>query len=178
MDPFTVVMGLAQLAPSLMRFFGVGEKNAVLVDKVIDIAKTVTGTPTGEDALVALQQDPALAFQFQQKVLDNDKELEIAYLADRQDARKRDIEFIKMGKTNVRANAMLVCTFIGLFGSVMAMIHYNVDANSAVGGALLLLIGKFLGNWGTAFDFEFGSSRGSKEKDDTQAIMNLKGLRK
>lgn len=64
MDPITSALGLAQLAPSLMRFFGVGEKPVAVAEKVIDLAKTVTGQPTGEAALAALQADSAKLQEF------------------------------------------------------------------------------------------------------------------
>lgn len=175
MDPLTIGMALAQLAPVAMRYFGVGEANVQVAEKVIDIAKTVTGAPTGDVALETLKASPELVIQFQTAIMQNNSDLEKAYLADKQSARNRDIEFIKAGKINHRANAMLMLTFIGIFLCVWLLVHYSVDANSALGGALLLLIGKFVGNWGTAFDFEFGSSRGSRDKDDANLLDKIKG---
>lgn len=70
---------------------------------------------------------------------------------------------------NRRAALLLAGTYFGLIGCVVLLAVLQIDANTAAGGALLLLIGKFIGNWGTAFDFEFGSSRGSRDKDEMLA---------
>ena len=48
MDPITIALGLAQIAPSLMRFFGVGDKPVAIAEKAVEIAQVVTGQPTGE----------------------------------------------------------------------------------------------------------------------------------
>lgn len=86
MDPITIALGLAQFAPSLMRMFGVGDKSATVAEKVIDIAKTVTGTDTGAQALTVLQADPKLAHEFNLAVLNANVELEKLYSAERQAA--------------------------------------------------------------------------------------------
>lgn len=66
-----------------------------------------------------------------------------------------------------RADLMLLGTFAGIFICIGLMIVYGVDANSGPGSALLLLVGKLIGNWGTAFDYEYGSSASSHAKDET-----------
>jgi hypothetical protein len=48
---------------------------------------------------------------------------------------------------------------------VLIMVVFKVDGTSAVGGVLGMLVGMFAAAWRTAFDFEFGSSRSSKDKD-------------
>lgn len=177
MDPITIALGLAQLAPTLMRFFQGDNKNVALAETVIGIAKGVTGRSTGQDALKDLKEDPELARRFNLEAIKEDNALEIAYLGDRKDARARDVKFLEAGKSNNRANVMLALTFLGLLLCVAAMIFMNVDANTAVGGVLIMLVGKLTSMWGTAFDFEFGSSKGSKEKDEVNSINALKGLR-
>ena len=87
MDPITIALGLAQIAPTLMRFFGAGDKPVAVAEKVVDIAKAVTGQPTGEGALAALQADTAKAHEFRLATLQSDSDLERAYLDDRKDAR-------------------------------------------------------------------------------------------
>lgn len=64
MDLFTLALSLAQFAPSVMRFFGAGDKPVAVAEKVVDLAKTVTGQPTGEAALESLRQNSQLAQEF------------------------------------------------------------------------------------------------------------------
>jgi muramidase (phage lysozyme) len=62
---------LIEAAPALIRLFGnspQAEKNAKAAEAVADIAKTVTGQPTVEGAVAAIQGDPSVAAQFRERV--------------------------------------------------------------------------------------------------------------
>lgn len=164
MDPITIALGLAQFAPSLLRFFGVGEKPVAVAEKAVQIAQAVTGKGTPEEALVAMRADPQLAHQFSLAVLQADTELERVYLADRANARGRDVEVRKLaGGHNWRADIMVVACVIALCFMVNKILGDTIKPevlaifNMAIGALLKML--------GDAFAFEFGSSRGSKEKD-------------
>lgn len=166
MDPITIALGLAQFAPSLLRYFGVGEKSVGVAEKVVDLAKVVTGTQTPEGALEAMRQNAELASKFNLAVLAADTELEKAYLADRGDARARDIEVRKItGGHNVRADLMIVCCAAALVYIVYA-INSATDIKPEVLAIFNMAVGALLKMLGDAFSFEFGSSRGSKEKDE------------
>ena len=65
---------------------------------------------------------------------------------------------------------MLALTYVGLVGLMTLMVVKDIDANTALGGAVLL-IGKLIGQWETGFQFDFGSRRASRTKDAT--IENL-----
>jgi hypothetical protein len=68
MDPISIALGLAQFVPSAIRFFSGDDtsKAAAAADKLIGVAKTVTGMDSGDEALAAIKADPALALQLQQ----------------------------------------------------------------------------------------------------------------
>lgn len=164
MNPVTLALALAQFAPSMMRFFGVGEKPVAVAEKVVGIATAVTGAQTPEDALKAMRENVQLAQQFNLAVLAADTELEKAHLADRANARGRDVEVRKLaGGYNWRADIMIVACVVALCVMVNKILGDNVKPevlaifNMAIGALLKML--------GDAFAFEFGSSRGSKEKD-------------
>lgn len=165
MDPLTIALGLAQIAPSLMRFFGVGEKSVAVADKVIEIAKTVTGAPSGEAALAALQADAAKAAEYRLAVLAADTSLEQAFLADRQDARRRDVALHQAGFHNTRADLMVLFDVIGLVACVGVLAFFR----QAIPAEVVTLLSTIAGIFGLclrdAHQFEFGSSRGSREKD-------------
>lgn len=176
MDPLTIALGLAQVAPSLMRYFGAGEKPAAIAEQVVALAQTVTGKTDGQQALAALQEDPALAHEFRLAVLKADADLEAAYLADRADARKRDVALAQAGYRNKRADVMVAIDAIGLVLSLAAMVglgvikaHYPDAITEGVFGALLAQFSTLASYFGLclrdAHQFEFGSSRGSREKD-------------
>lgn len=165
MDPVTIALGLAQLAPTLMRFFGVGDKPVAVAEKVVDLAKTVSGQPTGEAALAALQADVGKAQEFRLAALKMDGDLEQAYLADRADARKRDVQLHQAGYVNRRADLMVLFDVIGLIACLVVLTVFRKDVPGEVVGLLSTIAGIFGLCLRDAHQFEFGSSRGSREKD-------------
>lgn len=165
MDPLTIALGLAQFAPSLLRYFGVGEKSATIAEKVIGLAQTVTGAPNGEAALAALQVDPKLAQEFNLAVLNADTELEQAYLADRKDARARDVVLRQAGFANKRADWMVVGDVIGLVACLVVLALFREEMPGEVVSLLSTVASIFGLCLRDAHQFEFGSSRGSKDKD-------------
>lgn len=172
MDPITILMGLAQFAPSLVKLITGSDKAADVADKVIGIAKTVTGTDTGEAALAAIQADPNKVLEFRQAVLAQDADMVRAFLADTQNARSRDVDLAKAGVRNVRANVLaaaalllvVVCLFVVVWGS---------DMNDFAKATITLILGRALGWVEQLFSFEFGTNRASQVKDAT--ISKLTG---
>lgn len=73
-------------------------------------------------------------------------------------------------KTDVaRANLMLAAAFLSVIVISALMVLGHVPSGSAVEGFLMTIGGLFARNIGTAFDFEYGSSRSSQTKDATIA---------
>jgi hypothetical protein len=169
MDPITVAMGLAQFAPGIIKWITGNDKAAEAASKVVSIAEAVTGR-TGTDALDAIKADPALVLSFRQAVMEQEAELDKAFLADRADARKRDAVFIQTGVRNVRADLMFVLAVAVICGLVW-LIWKDPGINEYVKGIFTLVLGRFLGYLDNIYNFEFGSTRASKAKDTT--IENL-----
>lgn len=165
MDPISIALALAQFAPSIMRYFGVGEKSVGVVDKVLDIAQSITGAPTSPEALAAIQKSQELQFQFNMAVLTNDGELERAYLKDTQSARERDIAIVTSGKHNYRADSMYVLAIILIAALVWVVLKSEIDEYAK--GIITLVLGRFLGYLDNIYNFEFGTTRSSKTKDTT-----------
>ncbi len=166
MEPISLIMSLAQFAPSIMRFFGAGEKPAGVVEQVIGIAQNITGTKSGPEALEALRKNGELAQQFNLAVLAADGELEKAVLADRQSARARDIEVRKLtGGKNDTAKWMIIGDLVGLLACLVALIFFKKDMPAEVASLLNVIAAGLVLCLRDAHQFEFGSSRGSKEKD-------------
>ncbi|MBR8085167.1 hypothetical protein KDX23_20715 [Burkholderia vietnamiensis] len=73
-----IALALAELAgnlaPTIAGWLG-GPKAQDVATKVVDVAKVVTGQPTGDAALAAIQADPQLAMQFQKAMLDGQVEM-------------------------------------------------------------------------------------------------------
>ena len=100
MDPITIALGLAQLAPGLIRWISGDDKSkaAGVADQVLTVAKAVTGKADPREAVDAIKDDPALALQFQVKVMEHERawwQEETARMAkdadDRANARAREV---------------------------------------------------------------------------------------
>lgn len=166
MPPVGLALALAQFAPTLLRFFGVGEKPVAVAEKVIGIAQAVTGAASGPEALEALRANAQLAADFNQAVLKAELELEEAYLADRRDARARDVEVRKLtGGSNTRADVMILGAVLGLIACLLVLAFFKANIPGEVVGIVSTIAGIFGACLRDAFQFEFGSSRGSREKD-------------
>lgn len=172
MAPIALAMVLAQFAPSLMRFFNVGEKSVKAAEKVVEIATGVTGATSGEEALAILENNADKRYEFKIKVMENDTLLEQMYLDDTKDARKRDAVFLQAGTRNYRADSMYVLAVLVIGFLVWAVLKSNLDEYAK--GIITLVLGRFLGYLDNIYNFEFGTTRGSKNKDDTIKTLSEK----
>jgi len=165
MPLFQIALGLAQFAPSIMRFFGAGEKGTEVVEKIVGIAQNVTGASTPQEALEIMRLDAEKQQEFNMALMHNEKEIELAYLSDVQNARNRDIELAKSGKKNYRADSMFVLAVLLIAALVYVVLKSGLDEYAK--GIITLVLGRFLGYLDNIYNFEFGSTRSSKIKDDT-----------
>jgi hypothetical protein len=173
MDPVTIALTLAsQFAPGIIKYFSNNDTAATVAGQVIEIAKTVTGKGTPEEASEALKIDPALAIQFKTAVMANDADLEKAYLADVQSARGRDIELAKAGIHNYRANVLAAAALL-LVVICLFIVVWSSGASEFAKATISLILGRALGWVEQLFSFEFGTTRANKTKDDT--INRLSG---
>lgn len=171
-----------KLLGSALAMTGVGAPIGALVGGLGAIIGHAIGQEPTPDNVAAAIADPAMQAKLLelqetnradlQKMLitrdiaamtEEGKEQE-AILADKQNARLRDMAIITAGKTNVRADLMLGGAYLSVALIVIALVVGHIDAGGAVFALLLMLATKFASNIGTAFDFEYGSSRGSLDK--------------
>jgi hypothetical protein len=174
--PLALLPIIASAAPALIGLI-TGSPRAEAVSKsVVDVVEAATGVTVSDEAsaaraAAALKEDPEAWAAFQREALAIQAAETQALLADRADARARDIEVRRLeGGGNRRADALL-WAIVALLVSVLA-------ANVAIGvwvreegphltaavGLLGTAAGFLLRGLSSALDFEFGSSRGSKEK--------------
>lgn len=180
-----IALALAPFVPDIIRWVTGSNDAEKIAEQVVDIAKSVTGTSDPNAAKEAIINDPNLAMQFQMAVMENRSELQKSYIEDQRNqrevelenlksARARDIEFLKEGKINVRANIMLALDYIGIIVIsllVAGAFYLNIDPAGAALAFLCTIGGQLLANIRTAHDFEFGSSRSSQEKTITPADL-------
>ena len=165
----SLASALADLVPGMTKWFSNDPKkskhNHEIAKKVIDIAKKVTGSGDATHALRLLESDPEALFNFQREIQDMERDLERAYLQDRQDARYRDMAFVVNKKSNTRADIMVVAAAVGLLSCLISLALFRSNLPGEAVGIISTIAGIFGSCLKDAYSFEFGSSRGSKVKD-------------
>jgi hypothetical protein len=160
-----IALQLAQFAPQLMRFLGVGEASTAVVERVVGVAQTVAGVKTPDEALAAITASAEMQTKFRLAVLAADGELERAYLSDRASARDRDIAYVRSGRYNWRADILALLSVGGLLVCVWLIARDAGMPQRAI-DAILIVIGVLAAAVRDVFSFEFGSSRGSERKQE------------
>lgn len=173
MDPISIAWGLASIAPQIVRWLSGSEKAEEVAQQVVDVAKTVTGRSDAVDALAAIKADPAMALQFRQAVMQHEREWDAMYLQDRQNARSRDVEFVRAGRWNWRADLLALLAVGGLVTCVW-FIARDSDMPERAVNAIMFVAGVLAAAVRDVYGFEFGSSRGSRDKD--AMLFNRKDL--
>ena len=161
----------ARFAPGLVRRLA-GDTAGDIAERLLSIGRAVTGASSPEEIRARLDADAEAAAEFQRQAAALDAELERAYLADRQDARSRDLELAKLGRRNVRGDVLAFAAILGLIATIALAFFAPVPDGPArdlvllLGGALVVMVKD-------VYQFEFGSSRGSKDKDEALALSQV-----
>jgi hypothetical protein len=98
-------------------------------------------------------------------------EIELAVMKDRQDARLRDVALANAGRSNIRADVMVIAAATGLILCLASLAYFSEALPGEAVGIISTIAGIFGACLKDAYTFEFGSSRGSKEKDNAVAAM-------
>lgn len=180
MFPFiaAALPALLSAAPDLIRVFGdspIAERNAKAAEKVVEIAKTVTGSTSSEEAVNKIEADPAMAAAFREQARKDF--LEIEAMADKrvESARQfnKDEAPIFKGKyANVKfVHILSLLVVLGaLLGIGYILVNSTETTERAMALQALLLVG-FAG----VMAYWTGSSSGSDKKTELLDKQNQAG---
>ncbi len=87
-------------------------------------------------------------------------------VVDRSAARLRDSEFIKQGLQNWRAHVMFAIA-VAVVCWLVWLVWKTPDLPEYTKGIFTLLLGRFTGYLDNIYNFEFGTTRSSRQKDNT-----------
>lgn len=155
--------------PALAEWLG-GARAGQVADKAADVVRAVTGTDDPAQAAAVLA-NPTKFAELQLGLARIQAEERQAYIADVANARARDIALQADGKRNVRADVMVALCVVGILAGVAFLATGLIPSGSDVAGAVIGLIGLFSKCFADAFQFEFGSSRGSADRAKTQDAL-------
>lgn len=153
--------------------FGVGEKSVSAAEAVIGIAKQVTGAKSPEEALAQIRADAEKQVEFNLKVLEQNAELEKAYLLDVQSARQMQIA--ALGQEDVFSKRFVFyfatawSVFTMLYFGAVTFIEIPSEGQRIADTILGVLITSVVGS---VFGYFFGSTKGSALK--TQMLAQKK----
>lgn len=164
--PFVpIVAALSLIIPKLAELVR-NKEESPLIEKIADVAKTITKTENPLDILKILEADSSLRNQFEGAIDQIQKEFLELTMEDRQSARQRDIAILEAGRSNRRADVMVVAAAFGLICCLMLLVFFKGTMPGEAVGIISTVAGIFGSCLKDAYAFEFGSSRGSKNKDE------------
>jgi hypothetical protein len=158
--------GLTELVPFLTRWMG-----SPWEEKIVDVAQILTGEKDPLKVLQALKADPHLLIKFQETISRMDHEMKLAELKDRENARMRDMALAHAGRSNMRADIMVISAAFGLISCLITITLYRSSLPGEAVGIISTIAGIFGSCLKDAYAFEFGSSRGSKLKDSKLSAL-------
>lgn len=172
MDPLTIGITLAaKYVPEIIRHFK-GDKAGAVAGKVIDIAQTVTGTATPQEAEIVLSADPAKALEFKLAVMAQEAAIEQMYLVDTQNARSMQVAALgqedKFSKRFVYYFSAAWSVFAMVYFLCATFIEVTPPGQRIADTILGVLIATVMGS---IFGFFYGYNKGNQTKDVT--ISNL-----
>lgn len=170
MEPLTIISLLAQFAPSLLKAIGVGSDVQKVANTAAAIATAVTGKADINEAAESLRTNPEQVLEFQQKILEQDSLFEELYQKDKADARARDIALAATPGGNVRANWLVGIAILVIITILFVVIYVDTISEFAK-GSLTTILGVFLNQLTNIYNFEFGTTRRSREKSDLLDVM-------
>lgn len=166
MEPITVALALAQYAPSLIKWLTGNEHAENVAKTVVDVASKITGAATAEGSLELIKTDPKLAAEFADKIQQREADLQLAYFADVDSARRMQIAALAQGDIFSKRFVYYFAIAWSLFSMLyFCWATFGVVANQRMADTILgVLIGTCLASF---FQFFYGSSSRSQQKDDT-----------
>lgn len=153
----TMALGLLEFAPVIAKLVG-GNDSGDVAEKIVETAQSLTGTQDFNQVRNTFRNSPETQLQFQ-------REIDTLLVQDRANARQRDASIFQMGRRNFRGDIMVLSALLGLLGCLAALTIFKMSLSGEVVGIVSTIAGIFGSCLKDAYAFEFGSSRGSKEKE-------------
>ena len=128
--------------------------------------------PQPEEIMSIITQDPNALAKIREVELRNREvlerialEREVAYLQDKQDARKRQVEVTKAtGKTDVNLYVLAWLTIAGFFSCLGIVMTVDMPTNDVAKTAIAMLFGAMIAGYKEVLSYFFGSSKSSSDK--------------
>jgi len=155
---------LAPFFPSIMKWIA-GAEGEKIAKHILEAAKHITGKEDVQTISKTFSENPKTLIEFQKTLYKIARDYRIEEVNDRTSARTRDVALIQAGRQNFRADIMVISAASGLILCLVSLGIYKTSLPGEAVGIISTIAGIFGSCLKDAYAFEFGSSRGSKEKD-------------
>lgn len=153
-----IAMGLLEFAPVIAKLLN--EKDSEnTAESIVKTAKRITGVDDASAMAEVFRNSPESVLRFREV-------LEKVDVEDRVNARMRDVSLFQLGQRNLRSDIMVLSALLGLIGCLGTLTLFRLSLSGEVVGIISTIAGIFGSCLKDAYAFEFGSSRGSKEKEN------------
>ena len=114
-----------------------------------------------DDLIERIKNDKDAGFKLAQLQLNHQAMIEKIFLEDKQNARQREVEYIKStGKEDKTLKILAYITTIGFFVALFLLFYPQTQINDHERDLLAMLIGMLTSKWQTVIDYFFGASNG------------------
>lgn len=155
---------LARIFPEVLNVVQ-SKKPEDSIKTIISEAQKIVGAQDPKIFEKNIQHQPALVLELHRTF----QAMETLRIKDRQDARHRDLSMTQKYGVNRRADVMVLAAALGLLVALGTLIAHHHSLPGEAIGIISTIAGIFGSCLKDAYAFEFGSSRGSKTKDEQVA---------
>ena len=142
---------------------GILLKTEKIAEEILSFARQLTKTDDPVQSLGILKNSPELFLKFQDCVASLEREHIAAEVNDRISARERDFKMLSLGRSNRRADIMVIAAATGLVLCLVSLCGFREHLSGEAIGIISTVAGVFGACLKDAFSFEFGRSRPDKE---------------
>ena len=159
MNIIPIVAMLAQLSPQIYKMFKKGEKKEGehIINEVYKIAANITNEQTPDKITNKIQNNPMLKERLKQQLQKQQAQIIAIIVKDQINARKRDVEIRKLGKTNFKSTMLIIISFSGIIFCVSSLIIWRHELQSESVAAIAAIAATFAACLKSAYSFEFGA---------------------
>jgi hypothetical protein len=162
---FDIASAFIPMVPVIGKLLG-GDDSERMAENIVKSAKTLAGVQDPSQLLDAITSSPQILFEFYKEMETLSEKTLGHQQQDRSSARIRDTSIVQMKRRNLRGDIMVLSALVGLMGCMTALTLFKVNLSGEVIGIVSTIAGIFGSCLKDAYAFEFGSSRGSKEKEN------------
>lgn len=166
------LVALAQVVPWVAKYFKSSDTViGTVVDKASEVVNRIGGGSTLQESITTILGDSVKLAQVNLEMKRLEVEWDQIYLEDVQSAREMQVALVQAGQKNYMSISMYILAVI-VIGALMWYVLKDDSINEFARGIITLGLGRFLGYLDGIYNFEFGTTRGSRAKDETIATLS------